>query len=366
MNPSGERMQVLLPRPLKRKASTEPASTGLEFASPPKPPRRRAAIACQHCRQRKVRCNVTEQGAPCTNCRLDEVKCLVPESKRKKKYHILDEDDTADHTTAGHATAERPTAERPTAERPIAEHATAEHATAEHATAERPTAERPPVDHDGTALPLSRPGHPSSSAMAMSSNAALSPVPIAARPDPLVFSALVPLPDDVKSSLNAGLSLHLLSSLPDENPIFYAVPRLASADNAGPDASLHDARDGLNLLTSPFGPGSAFDATTAPASSAAPSSSTTASSSAAPHLCSPMEPARSMVPLGGGSGPLLPGLDEAPTFGTGALDMGLEFENAAEQYNFQLPAPEQALADCFDEWREGENNGEGLGPGSGL
>ena len=46
--------------------------------------KRRASKACQCCRARKVRCNVTEHGAPCTNCRLDEVECIVSESRRKK------------------------------------------------------------------------------------------------------------------------------------------------------------------------------------------------------------------------------------------------------------------------------------------
>ena len=46
--------------------------------------KRRASQACACCRARKVRCNVTEYGAPCTNCRLDEVDCVVSESRRKK------------------------------------------------------------------------------------------------------------------------------------------------------------------------------------------------------------------------------------------------------------------------------------------
>jgi hypothetical protein len=49
--------------------------------------KRRASKACQCCRARKVRCNVTEHGAPCTNCRLDEVDCIVSESRRKKLVH---------------------------------------------------------------------------------------------------------------------------------------------------------------------------------------------------------------------------------------------------------------------------------------
>ena len=50
--------------------------------------KRRAAKACQCCRARKVRCNVTEHGAPCTNCRLDEVECVVSEGRRKR-YELI-------------------------------------------------------------------------------------------------------------------------------------------------------------------------------------------------------------------------------------------------------------------------------------
>ena len=53
--------------------------------------KRRASKACSCCRSRKVRCDVTESGIPCTNCRLDEVECLVTEGKRRRKsYAELD------------------------------------------------------------------------------------------------------------------------------------------------------------------------------------------------------------------------------------------------------------------------------------
>ncbi|KAF2093065.1 hypothetical protein NA57DRAFT_49024 [Rhizodiscina lignyota] len=74
----------------KRKAS----AAGLDGASGPahgRSVKRRASKACQCCRARKVRCNVTEHGAPCTNCRLDEVECIVSESRRKKKWTKDDE-----------------------------------------------------------------------------------------------------------------------------------------------------------------------------------------------------------------------------------------------------------------------------------
>ena len=64
----------------KRKAT----QAGLDGVSQPRAVKRRASKACQCCRARKVRCNVTEHGAPCTNCRLDEVECIVSESRRKK------------------------------------------------------------------------------------------------------------------------------------------------------------------------------------------------------------------------------------------------------------------------------------------
>lgn len=68
------------PQPPKRKA----AQAGLDGHTAARSVKRRASKACQCCRARKVRCNVTEHGAPCTNCRLDEVECIVSESRRKK------------------------------------------------------------------------------------------------------------------------------------------------------------------------------------------------------------------------------------------------------------------------------------------
>lgn len=67
-------------QPPKRKAT----SAGLDGHTTGRSVKRRASKACQCCRARKVRCNVTEHGAPCTNCRLDEVECIVSESRRKK------------------------------------------------------------------------------------------------------------------------------------------------------------------------------------------------------------------------------------------------------------------------------------------
>ncbi|KAJ9144221.1 Fungal specific transcription factor domain-containing protein [Pleurostoma richardsiae] len=42
-----------------------------------KPTRRRATKACIACRSRKVRCDVSLRGQPCTNCSLDHKNCLV-------------------------------------------------------------------------------------------------------------------------------------------------------------------------------------------------------------------------------------------------------------------------------------------------
>ncbi|KAH8690839.1 putative C6 transcription factor [Talaromyces proteolyticus] len=66
----------------KRKAST----AGL--SSRDRPVKRRASRACCCCRARKVRCDVVENGSPCTNCRLDQVECVVMESKRRKKSRV--------------------------------------------------------------------------------------------------------------------------------------------------------------------------------------------------------------------------------------------------------------------------------------
>ncbi|OOF96249.1 hypothetical protein ASPCADRAFT_505985 [Aspergillus carbonarius ITEM 5010] len=66
----------------KRKAST----AGLPANA--RPVKRRASKACCCCRARKVRCDVVENGSPCTNCRLDQVECIVTESKRRKKSRV--------------------------------------------------------------------------------------------------------------------------------------------------------------------------------------------------------------------------------------------------------------------------------------
>ncbi|KAK5203331.1 hypothetical protein LTR41_010974 [Exophiala xenobiotica] len=47
---------------------------------------RRASKACQSCRERKIRCDVTLRGVPCNNCRNSEVSCRVLKCRRGKKY----------------------------------------------------------------------------------------------------------------------------------------------------------------------------------------------------------------------------------------------------------------------------------------
>lgn len=42
-----------------------------------KPPRKRSRIACTWCRDRKVRCDASSHGTPCTNCELDQQECVV-------------------------------------------------------------------------------------------------------------------------------------------------------------------------------------------------------------------------------------------------------------------------------------------------
>ncbi|OAG12835.1 cutinase transcription factor 1 alpha [Paraphaeosphaeria sporulosa] len=93
----------------KRKA----AQAGIDGHATGRSVKRRASKACQCCRARKVRCNVTEHGAPCTNCRLDEVECIVSESRRKKKWSKDDEHQT-ESTNVSTAAASRKLASRDT------------------------------------------------------------------------------------------------------------------------------------------------------------------------------------------------------------------------------------------------------------
>ncbi|ODH33550.1 hypothetical protein ACO22_03298 [Paracoccidioides brasiliensis] len=80
---SVERTQPQPPQPPQPLNKRKAVSAGLQNIS--RPVKRRASKACCCCRARKVRCDVVENGSPCTNCRLDEVQCVVTESKRKKR-----------------------------------------------------------------------------------------------------------------------------------------------------------------------------------------------------------------------------------------------------------------------------------------
>jgi hypothetical protein len=44
--------------------------------------RQRAANACTQCHLRKVRCDVSRFGSPCTNCRADSKVCTIKKSRR--------------------------------------------------------------------------------------------------------------------------------------------------------------------------------------------------------------------------------------------------------------------------------------------
>ncbi|UPK92799.1 hypothetical protein LCI18_003734 [Fusarium solani-melongenae] len=52
--------------------------------------RRRARKACIGCRKRKVRCDVTLRGAPCTNCQLDAIHCVVKERASRRQLPTND------------------------------------------------------------------------------------------------------------------------------------------------------------------------------------------------------------------------------------------------------------------------------------
>ncbi|KAF4765931.1 hypothetical protein HAV15_010739 [Penicillium sp. str.  len=46
---------------------------------------RRSAVACQNCRERKVRCSVSVTGIPCAGCTQDRAECIVRERQRRRK-----------------------------------------------------------------------------------------------------------------------------------------------------------------------------------------------------------------------------------------------------------------------------------------
>ncbi|KAH6663978.1 fungal-specific transcription factor domain-containing protein [Plectosphaerella plurivora] len=61
-----------------------PAPTMDTPAATPRVVRRRAGVACVHCRKRKVRCDVSQRGSPCAICYLDNLDCrVVPRVNRR-------------------------------------------------------------------------------------------------------------------------------------------------------------------------------------------------------------------------------------------------------------------------------------------
>lgn len=62
--------------------------------------KRRSSRACCSCRARKVRCDITVHGRPCTNCRLDCVDCVLLVSRRgpkpRKKVEAPPQDTSTD------------------------------------------------------------------------------------------------------------------------------------------------------------------------------------------------------------------------------------------------------------------------------
>jgi hypothetical protein len=54
--------------------------------------KRRASRACSSCNARKVRCDVTDGGQPCTGCRIDNYQCEIPARRRRRKKLDVTED----------------------------------------------------------------------------------------------------------------------------------------------------------------------------------------------------------------------------------------------------------------------------------
>lgn len=60
-------------------APTSNSMAGTQYKRP------RSSIACCRCRERKVRCDASISGLPCTNCTLDQAPCnLLPGRKRSR------------------------------------------------------------------------------------------------------------------------------------------------------------------------------------------------------------------------------------------------------------------------------------------
>ncbi|KAB8238954.1 transcription factor domain-containing protein [Aspergillus alliaceus] len=72
----------------------------------PNPRRKRGRVACDYCHSRKVRCDLTLNGVPCTNCRLDKRKCFAwkPRNKLQKKHTSKAPTSEAHHNTTATVT----------------------------------------------------------------------------------------------------------------------------------------------------------------------------------------------------------------------------------------------------------------------
>ncbi|CRK09379.1 hypothetical protein BN1723_009064, partial [Verticillium longisporum] len=57
--------------------------------------RRRAGVACIHCRKRKVRCDVSQRGAPCAICFLDDLDCQVRPRANRRNQNLSRADNTS-------------------------------------------------------------------------------------------------------------------------------------------------------------------------------------------------------------------------------------------------------------------------------
>ena len=59
-------------------ASPQPVATNMQSTTNDDwQPRKRARVACHLCHERKVRCDASIVGSPCTNCRLDDHICTL-------------------------------------------------------------------------------------------------------------------------------------------------------------------------------------------------------------------------------------------------------------------------------------------------
>lgn len=70
-----------------------PKTKTLPLGKMDKPPRKRSRIACTWCRDRKVRCDASSHGTPCTNCELDQQECVVHSASQyvNEEYCMVNE-----------------------------------------------------------------------------------------------------------------------------------------------------------------------------------------------------------------------------------------------------------------------------------